>query len=151
MEGDILQGGASGASMGASLGPYGALAGGVIGAGASWFLGNQAARARRAAAMESVRRQDQQNAYTLGDATARAAASGVELTGGGDSFSKYLSDMSAEFRRQHDWAVKQANRGASISETSNAIQGLTGLGSSLFRFASSQNWFQANQPALGAP
>ncbi len=141
---DLLQGAASGSGFG----PAGALAFGAGGALTSWWMGNAASSSRREASMEAIRRQDRQNAFTLGEATAKANASGVELTGT-DSFSKYLADMAEEFRREHDWAVQQANRGASISEVGNAIQGMTGLGSSLFRFASSQNWVQPAAPALG--
>jgi hypothetical protein len=56
---------------------------------------------------------------------------------------QYLAGMAAEFRRQNDWAVRQANAGADLSQTSNLLQGLSGLGSSLFQFGQSNNWWQS--------
>lgn len=139
-ESGAVQGATTGASAGAAFGPWGALIGGVVGAGAGWWLGNQSARAKRAASDEQIRRMDLEHAQVLGTGRANAAASGVE-TNEGDSFSKYLADMSNEFRRQHDWAVGQASRGESIEATTNAIQGLTGLGSSLFKFGDANKWW----------
>jgi hypothetical protein len=140
--GSAGQGAASGASFGATFGPWGAVAGGVVGGIAGMFLGDQAAEAKKKAALESVRRRDLGNAETLGQTAADAAASGVDASPGSGSAATYLATMGQEFRREHDWAVEQANKGASLDETANVLGGLSSIGSSLFRFGQSQNWFQ---------
>lgn len=138
---DIFSGASSGAGAGASFGPWGALAGGLIGAGASWWLGNQAEEAKRRAGLESIRRMDRAHAWTLSEATAGGAASGVEM--GSTSLQTYLAEMSKEFRRQHDWAARQVNEGADIGEAANALGLASGIGSSLFNFGRANNWWQS--------
>ncbi len=150
--GTIGSGAASGAADGSSLGPWGALAGGVIGGAASWWLGNKAADAQKAASLEEERRRERERAFVLGDATARANASGVEVGvpggPGSESMSKYLADLSMEFQRQHAWAVSQANQGADLSKLANGINAMSGIGSSIFRWGQSNAWGASPAPAI---
>lgn len=130
--------------------PFAAAAAGVgiAGSAASWWLGNKAVDAQRDTAMEEERRREKERAYVLGEAKARGAASGVEFESG--SIQRYLADMTTEFGRQHQWAVDQADRGASIGKDANLLGAATGIGSSLFGYGKASNWFQSS-PSYGAP
>lgn len=124
-----------------------ALGAGLAGAGTSMITGWLAADAQKAAAMEQVRRQDRQNAATYSEATALSGASGVEATG---SVQTYLAEMTNEFRRQHDWAVKQASQGADLSKLSSVLGGATSIGSSLFSFGAASGWGATPKAAAAA-
>jgi hypothetical protein len=138
------QGAAAGASAGAALGPWGALAGGVIGAGAGFFLAGRGADARKRASLEELRRRDIGNATTLGTGIAAAGASGIEFNGlaDGGSMQAYLADMSKEFRAQHDRAVGQIREGEKLENLSAGLSAATSIGSSLFKFGAANNWWQ---------
>lgn len=128
--------------------PFAAVAAGagIAGSVAQWWLGNKAADAQRSAALEEERRREKERQYVLGEAKARGAASGVEFESG--SIQSYLSDMTAEFGRQHQWAIDQANRAAELGKTANTVGLFTGIGSSLFGYARANNWFQQQPPAI---
>jgi len=140
-ESSALGGAATGASLGATLGPWGALAGGAIGAGAGWLFGSEAADAKKKAALEQARRADAGNQLRLGEGSALAGASGVES--GQGSLQLHLNNMAAEFKRQNDWNVKQAEQGADLSGLSNDFNAYSNLGGSLFKFGQSNNWWQS--------
>lgn len=118
----------------------------VAGSTASWFMGNQAERERKRNAFEAIRRMDREHAFTLGEARERGAASGFEFES--ESLQKYLGDMSNEFRRQHDFAVRAAKKGADLGELANGLQFATSLGSSLFQFGSANAWWQGPKPSI---
>ena len=130
------------------LGPWGALAGGIAGAGLGWLTGNQAVEAKRKAALEQARRLSLGTMQAQGQGEAAASASGVE--GNSASMQKYLADMAAEYRRQNEWAVSQANNAADIGQTTNTLQGITGLGTSLFNFARNNNFWQTPPAGTGS-
>jgi hypothetical protein len=127
--------------MGSVIGPWGALAGGVIGGAAGWFFGSQAEEAKKKAALEQARRADAAHQEVLGEATALGGASGVEM--GTGSLQLHLDSMAAEFRRQNEWNVQQAREGADLGNLTNDLNLASNLGSSLYRFGASKNWFGA--------
>ncbi len=137
---DVLTGGLGGASLGAKAGPWGALAGGVLGSGLSFLLGDAEAEARKKAGLERARRSQAGNMDTLGQTEALAGASGLEMTGG-TSMALHLDNMAAEFRRQNEWNVRQAQQGADLAGLANGVNLGAGLTSSLFNFGQSKNWF----------
>jgi hypothetical protein len=139
------QGAAAGASAGAALGPWGALAGGVIGAGAGLFLAGRGAAARKRASLEELRRRDVRSATTLGAGIVAAGASGIEFNGldpRGGSMQAYLADMSTEFRAQHDRALGQIREGEKLENLTSGLSAATSIGSSLFKFGAANNWWQ---------
>jgi hypothetical protein len=118
---------------------------GVASAATQWWLGNKAADAQKEASLEEERRREKERAFVLGETRARAAASGVEFESG--SVQSWLSSMEAEFKRQHEWALDQAKRGADLSKLSGSLGFATGIGSSLFQYGAAKNWFRP-QPAI---
>lgn len=121
--------------------PWGALASGVFGGVASLLSGNKAAELQKQTSLEQARRAALGNQLRLGEATAAAGASGVEM--GTGSMQQYLSTMAAEFRRQNEWAVKQAQEGADLSQLANGLGAATNIGKSLFSFGEANNWWAA--------
>jgi hypothetical protein len=128
--------------------PFAAVAAGagIGGSVAQWWLGNQAVDAARDAALEEERRREKERDFVLGETRARAGASGIEFDSG--SIQSYLADMTAEFARQHSWAVAQANRAASLGKTANTLGLASGIGSALFGYSKSTNWFQSSPTAV---
>jgi hypothetical protein len=127
------------------------IAGGVLGiasAGGQWWLGRQQVAEQKKAALEGERRTELERAYTLGDTAARAAASGVEFDSEG--IQTYLTGMSNEFARQHQWTLDQIKRGAELGNTANNIGLFTGVTKSLFQTAQANNWWQTPDAAAGA-
>jgi len=129
-----------------------AIAGGVLGvasAAGQWWLGKQQVAEQKKAGLEQERRTELERAYTLGDTTARAAASGFEF--GSEGIQNYLTGMSNEFARQHQRSLDQIKRGAELGSTANNIGLFTGVPRSLFQTAQAANWWQtpAVAPAAG--
>jgi hypothetical protein len=105
--------------MGAVIGPWGALAGGLLGAGFAWWQGSEASdlqkqqadferwRTNTQADLEQQRNDEQLRRFDAsvnqqkGLATASAAASGAELSS--PSLQGYLASLATEFRKQRDW------------------------------------------------
>lgn len=132
---------AAGVGAGAKFGPYGALIGGV--AGAAWGLygslrGN---KARFEAEREQIRRQQAETAQVLGQGEAAAGASGLEVTAG-SSMATHLATMAEQFRKNHDWAAKQAAIGKGLQDQAASVNFLSTIGGSLFNFAQAKNWWQ---------
>lgn len=98
----------------------------------------QAAQQRREAE-EQLRRQTLQDEAMVGDATALAGASGVEVTST-SSLSRYLTAMTAELRRERLWAEDAALRGAAATETAGLLGGAADLGRGLFQAGQMSNW-----------
>ena len=107
---------------------------------ASLLGGNKAANAIRERSREEARRFRLQADQVLGEARASAAASGTEF--GSESLQKYLGDMALEFKRQEDWIRKHGRQEASAMQTSSLFSSLSGLGSSFFSLASSNNYWR---------
>lgn len=136
----LLDGAANGASLGAEAGPWGALAGGVLGAAFSFLSGDNKANLQRQQTDEQVRRFQDRNAQTQGQATAAGYASG---TTGQGSLSMYLNDMSTEFRRQSDWMRQAGYAQADATQSASTFGLASDIGGSLFKFGASQNWFKS--------
>lgn len=145
----------SGASTGAALGSVvpgigtglGAAIGGVLGGLGGLFgsgVDEQAIEARRQQGLEMSRRAALGHDLQLSQGKALAAASGIEspLYGSG-SMQTYLSTMAAEFRRQNEWNVQQANKAADISYDALTFNQFTDLGRGLFQFGAANNWFRS--------
>lgn len=93
---------------------------------------------------EQARRLRLQHAATLGEGTARAAASGFEsgVPARESSMQTYLTQMADEFRREEDWIRKSADAEASAMKKSAVFGALTGVGSSIFSFGQANNWWK---------
>ena len=137
----LVSGASSGASAGAMLGPYGALAGGVIGGVWGLASGLGAAKARQKAQEEARRRAQAASDQVQGTGEAAAGASGLEMTGG-SSMAQHLDLMAQEFRKNQELAMKQAALGKSLADKTSTVNFMSTLGSSLFNFAQSKNWWQ---------
>ena len=155
--GGALSGAAAGASVGSAIpgvgSAIGAVAGGILGGLGGLFgsgVDEGAIQARRDAMLERARRAALGNDLELGQAKARAAASGIEMgvTGSG-SMQTYLSTMAQEFRRQNEWNVTQANKAADISLDALTVNQFGDLSRGLFAFGAANNWFRS--PAVTSP
>lgn len=118
-----------------------ALAAQGAGTGAAWWLGNQQGKNDFKSAMEAERRQQIERDYVLGEARAKAAASGFEYDSQG--IQTYITSMEAEFARQHQWAVDQAKKARKLNKIGNALGVLTGAGSAVMQYGQSNNWWQS--------
>lgn len=112
----------------------------LYGAASSYFAGQDAAAAKRKETAEMARRLMRRNNETLSTATALGAASGI--TSDSKSLTAYLTDMSAEFRRQADWMKQAGEAGASAIELQSQYGAASNLGSSIFQFGAANNWFK---------
>lgn len=142
--GGASKGASAGAAFGSIFPGFGTAIGagiGAIGGGVLGFMSGQAQddamRERRRAALEEARKANVQNAMTLGEATARAGASGVEgvLNAGAGSLGLYLQQMNEEFRRQNEAMIRAANKGQQIESQTNLWNDLTGIASNAFQTA----------------
>jgi hypothetical protein len=128
---------ASTVGLGAKIG--GSILGGLFGSGVN--------EAQRQASLERARRQNLQNLQVEGTSRASAAASGLDLGGGSaappSSMASYLALMSQEFRKQNQWNIDQANRGADISGDANLLNTFSGIGGALFNYGKQNNWWQS--------
>lgn len=100
----------------------------------------------RKQAAENVRRMRLQHEATLGETRTRGGASGFEYDAAGkpgdSSLQTYLAQMSQEFRRQEDWIKKTADAEAGAMDKSSIFGALTGIGSGIFSYGQSMNWFR---------
>jgi hypothetical protein len=136
----IAGGAASGASMGATFGPWGALVGGAAGAGASWLFGRAGDRQRRREVDEAVRRFQAEADQTMGSARATGAALGVETDS--RSLTTFLSAMDEELRRQADWMRETGATESRLSSQAGVLDLASGIGGALFQFGQAKNWWQ---------
>lgn len=107
----------------------------------SYFNAQGQAREQRRETAEQLRRTRAEHARTLGVASARAAASGVEYESG--SIQKLLSDMTTEFWRQEEWMRNRGATSADITSQASRYGLVSDLGQSLFSFGQSNNWWRA--------
>lgn len=138
-----IGGAAQGAAAGAWLGPWGAAAGGLVGGILGIFGGSaqdDAVEAKKQQSLEEARRVAARNAQTYGMTSAGAGASGLDMNTG--SLAAYLKSMSLEFRRQNDWNVSQAYRGADIARDANAFGDFANIGKGLFGVAAANNFWR---------
>lgn len=121
-----------------------ALGVGAASAAGSWWLSRERSRLQRAETDEQLRRFDAEAEKRLGMARAAGAASGVEFESG--SLQTYLGEMAAELRRQVEWMRKAGYAGARITDQAGTFGLVSDLGSSLFRFGQSNNWWRPGAP-----
>ncbi len=121
--------------------PFGISLGlGMASAASSWWLRQQQAERQRAETDEALRRTRLQHQVVVGEATARAAASGVEV--GGSSMGRYLQAMTDEFGRQERWLELSGHRQADATSLSANLGAFGDLGGSLFGYAQNNNWWK---------
>ena len=133
----------------------------AVGAAADWLGLNKEADARKKLARqqygldmatldENERRTRLRNDQTIGAATARAGASGVEM--GSGSLQTYLTAMTEEFRKQADWTRQMGEleakskrdatiAGANAGQVSSNFKLFGDLGASLYGFGAENKWF----------
>lgn len=118
------------ASLGIGIGS--SILGGVLGFG-------QADQMRKETE-ESIRRFKLIKDRTTSEADAMAGASGITSDSG--SLTKYLADMHSEFGKEIDWMREAGNARADAMDMSSAFSSIGGIGSNLFSFGASNNWFR---------
>jgi hypothetical protein len=142
-----ISGAAQGAGMGAAFGPWGALIGGVAGGILGLAGGNAAAAAKKRQAEEAIRRLRIHNAQVLGEAGVGVASSGVDQ--GSASLQTYLTDMTAEMKRQLDWTRKTGSTDAAQVQQTATFGAMTDIAGAVFKFGQQNNWWQSsNEPQV---
>jgi hypothetical protein len=109
-------------------------------AGLSFFSSRDAADRQRRETDEAVRRLKVSQDRTLGDTTARGAASGIEF--GSESLSTYLRQMSAEFEKEATWMRKSGYQEAGATEKAGTYGLLGDLGGGIFKFGAMNGWYK---------
>lgn len=113
---------------------------GLARAGFGLATGFGAARQRRAAGLEELRRLRLAHERTISETRAVAAASGAEFES--SSTQTYLTAMADEFRRQEDWLRKAADAEAGSMQMTSLFNAFSDFGGSMFSFGAMNNWFQ---------
>lgn len=120
--------------------PLLALGAGIAGGLGRLFGSDAEADQREREARERARRQRISNLQTLGKAEAAGYASGI--TPDSASLQLYLSTMAEEMRKESDWAIKTEMQSASDVRTAGVFGAVTDIGSSVFKFGESNNWWR---------
>lgn len=116
----------------AGLGAYGAV---------GKFLGGQeSASMQRAQTREQLRRLEGEFLQRRGQAEAIGSGSGFEYSS--ESLQRHLTGMTDEFRRQADYLRATGYARARATERSSVLGLFGDLGTTLFQFGQSNNWFQ---------
>ncbi len=142
-----IGGAEEGASIGASAGPWGALIGGMAGAGYGWWKSHEQAQQQKLELIEKVRRMKAAQKQVMGTAVSRAAGSGVEFDSQG--IQTFLGAMQSEFDKQLDWVRRSGGKSMSSTQQEGSWNFASDLGSSMFRFGESNNWWRSS-PSQGA-
>ncbi len=141
-----IQGAGQGASMGAAAGPWGALIGGIAGGAYGWWNAQSQAAQQKLELIETMRRLRLGQKQTMGKAVSRGAASGIEFDSG--SLQTFLAAMQDEFDRQADWLRRSGGKSVSATQQAGNWNFASDLGSSMFQFGESNNWWRTS-PSQG--
>lgn len=111
-----------------------------------YFDAQSQADQQRLETEEAARRVRAEHDQTIGQGTAAAAASGVDVTSS-SSLAGYLRAMTLQFRKQEAWAYDAGMVQADATKQAGWWNAVSDVGSGLTQYGQSTNW--GKSPQLG--